>query len=39
MGTGIGQVAASNGCEVIFFDINQETLQHSQQSLSLTMQS
>ncbi len=39
MGTGIGQVAASNGCEVIFFDVIPETLLHSQQSLSFTMQS
>src|SRR6218665_174872 len=39
MGTGIGQVAAANGCEVIFFDVIPETLQHSQQSLSFTMES
>ncbi len=38
-GTGIGQEAASNGCEGIFFDVTQETLLHSQQSLSFTMQS
>ena len=39
MGTGIGQVAATNGCEVIFFDAIPETLLHSQQSLSFTMES
>ncbi len=39
MGTGIGQVAAANGCEVIFFDVIPETLHHSQQSLSFTMES
>jgi len=39
MGTGIGQVAAANGCEVIFFDAIPETLVHSRQSLSFTMQS
>lgn len=39
MGTGIGQVAASNGCDVVFFDAIPEMLAHSRQSFSFTMES
>lgn len=38
MGTGIAQVAAMAGCDVIIYDIHKEALDKSQQSLSGTLQ-
>jgi 3-hydroxybutyryl-CoA dehydrogenase len=37
MGTGIGQVAASNGCSVIFYDAYAPSLVKSKQSLNEVM--
>ena len=39
MGTGIGQVAAGAGCNVVFYDSIEASLQRSQQSLTFTMES
>ena len=39
MGTGIGQVAAGAGCDVVFYDSIEASLQRSQQSLTFTMES
>jgi 3-hydroxybutyryl-CoA dehydrogenase len=37
MGAGIGQVAASAGCEVLIFDINSDALQKAKSNLSVTL--
>lgn len=39
MGTGIGQIAAGAGCDVVFYDSLEASLQRSQQSLTFTMES
>ncbi len=39
MGTGIGQVAAGAGADVVFYDTLETSLQRSQQSMTFTMES